>query len=667
MRFFYSLSLNTKLGAACVAIIIGLGLAVAMVNRSASNVAVNGPLFNEIIKGKDLIADVLPPPAYIIEANLYAHEIATLKDDAEREKMIESFRTCQTQYDERIEHWQANLPEGQLKEALLKQSQETAREYFRIVNEELIPATQANEFDRAEKIADEQLVKLFEEHRNAIVQVVEHANVFNEAITEDAVHQIGAFERFSWCIVGALATVSLLGSWFGARAICRRVNRVKEVAQAISAGQFDQRIAVKGSDEIDRSAKELSNASAALESSVSRTIHSMEAAMRNDYSQIIRDELPGEFDRMRKALNSMLTTLDEQRKQEARNQELERERNEQERRVAEDVQRRVSVILDVVNAVAEGRFDVEIPELGTDPVGQVGSALRTAVNSMRDALIEVRNVSSTVATAADELTAASQEISSSAQEQASSLEETASSLEEITSTVKQNSDNAQQARQLATGSRDVAEKGGQVVNDAIEAMNAINQASSKIANIITAIDEIAFQTNLLALNAAVEAARAGEQGRGFAVVAGEVRNLAQRSASAAKEIKSLIQDSGRKVEHGAELVDNSGATLQEIVASVKRVTDIVSEIAAASKEQLTGIEQVNKAVAQMDRATQSNASQTEELAGTATTLLGHAQQLSELANRFRLGNESKESASHARSTSGASGKPRRAPSRHARW
>ncbi len=183
-----------------------------------------------------------------------------------------------------------------------------------------------------------------------------------------------------------------------------------------------------------------------------------------------------------------------------------------------------------------------------------------------------------------------------------------------------------------------------MVNDAVKAMSEINQSSKKIADIITTIDEIAFQTNLLALNAAVEAARAGEQGRGFAVVAAEVRNLAQRSASAAKEIKTLIQDSVRKVENGSELVNKSGQTLSEIVSSVKRVTDIVSEIAAASKEQLTGIEQVNKAVAQMDRVTQANASQTEEMSGTSGSLLSNATQLGELVGRFKLdANETKRS------------------------
>ncbi len=293
-------------------------------------------------------------------------------------------------------------------------------------------------------------------------------------------------------------------------------------------------------------------------------------------------------------------------------------------------------LVQVLGRVAGGDLTVSVEAKSKDEVGQVAAAVRQMVEKLREILSHVGAAAAQVATASQQLSAATEQLSSGAQEQASSLEETAASLEEITGTVRQNADNARQANQVAIGSRDVAEKGRQVVVAAVEAMGEINQSSKRIADIITTIDEIAFQTNLLALNAAVEAARAGEQGRGFAVVAAEIRNLAQRSAQAAREIKVLIQDSVGKVETGSELVNKSGQTLQEIVTSVKRVTDIIAEIAAASQEQAQGIEQVNKAVAQMDQVVQANAAQTEELSSTAQSLAAQAAELQALVGRFKL-------------------------------
>ncbi len=288
--------------------------------------------------------------------------------------------------------------------------------------------------------------------------------------------------------------------------------------------------------------------------------------------------------------------------------------------------------------MADGNLTAAVEVTTTEEVGRMSGALNTALEKLRSTLQEVAESAAHSDASSRELAAAAEEISRGAQEQAASLEETTASLEQITAAVRQCADNARQASQLATGSRESAEKGQEVVSSAIAAMAEISAASEKISDIISTINEIAFQTNLLAVNAAVEAARAGEEGRGFAVVATEVRSLAQRSAEAAKEIKGLIQNSLEKVEKGSELVIRSGSTLQGIVASVKRVTEIVGEIATASAEQRTGIEQVNTAVTQMDHVTQSNSAQTQELSATARTLSGQAAQLAQLVGRFKLKN-----------------------------
>jgi methyl-accepting chemotaxis protein len=257
-------------------------------------------------------------------------------------------------------------------------------------------------------------------------------------------------------------------------------------------------------------------------------------------------------------------------------------------------------------------------------------------DNMAEVVSSVKRVAADVHRGADEISAGNANLSQRTEEQSASLEETASSMEEMTTTVKQNADNAAQANQLALAARDQAEKGGAVVSHAVAAMSGINEASKKIADIIGVIDDIAFQTNLLALNAAVEAARAGEQGRGFAVVASEVRSLAGRSATAAKEIKELIQDSVRKVEDGSVLVTQSGHTLEKIVAAVKKVSDIVAEIAAASREQSSGIEQVNRAIMQMDELTQQNAALVEEATAASQAMVEQVRGLNDMLARFQV-------------------------------
>ncbi len=304
--------------------------------------------------------------------------------------------------------------------------------------------------------------------------------------------------------------------------------------------------------------------------------------------------------------------------------------------IIRSITRPLSEALGVAQRVAAGDLTSNIEAKTKDETGLLLHALKNMNESLRKIVGEVRGSTDSISTASKQIASGNADLSSRTEEQASSLEETASSMEELTSTVRQNTENAKQANQLAAGASEVAVKGGQVVSQVVTTMSSINDSSKKIADIISVIDGIAFQTNILALNAAVEAARAGEQGRGFAVVATEVRTLAQRSAAAAKEIKELISDSVGKVADGTKLVDEAGKTMDEIVTAVKRVTDVMAEIAAASQEQSSGIEQVNTAITQMDDVTQQNAALVEEASAAAESMEEQAQNLSEVVAVFKL-------------------------------
>jgi methyl-accepting chemotaxis protein len=305
--------------------------------------------------------------------------------------------------------------------------------------------------------------------------------------------------------------------------------------------------------------------------------------------------------------------------------------------IVRSITRPINQAVAVARAVAAGDLSVEIRSQSKDETGLLLQALSDMQSGLVKVVGTVRSGSESVATASAQIAQGNQDLSARTESQASALEETAASMEELSSTVKQNADNAKQANQLAQSASSVAVQGGEVVAQVVDTMKGINDSSKKIADIISVIDGIAFQTNILALNAAVEAARAGEQGRGFAVVAAEVRSLASRSAEAAKEIKTLINDSVQRVGHGTTLVDQAGATMNEVVASIRRVTDIMGEISAASTEQSQGVAQIGEAVMQMDQVTQQNAALVEEMAAAANSLRGQAGDLVQAVAVFKLG------------------------------
>lgn len=304
--------------------------------------------------------------------------------------------------------------------------------------------------------------------------------------------------------------------------------------------------------------------------------------------------------------------------------------------VTRSITRPINTAVAVARRVAQGDLSGPVYVKTTNEVGQLMAALKTMNDNLHHIVTQVRNGTATIASASGEIARGNIDLSSRTEQQASSLEETASAMEELTSTVRENADHAHQAKQLAASTTRVAQQGGSVVHEVIDTMAAINTSSKKIADITGVIDSIAFQTNILALNAAVEAARAGEQGRGFAVVASEVRNLAQRSATAAMEIKALIEDSVAKVDNGSQLVQQAGLTMDEVVASVGSLSGIVAAISNASQEQSAGIEQVGQAIVQIDEGTQQNAALVEQSAAAAESLREQADQLMQLVSIFKL-------------------------------
>ncbi len=433
------------------------------------------------------------------------------------------------------------------------------------------------------------------------------------------------------------------------------VSEIRSIVAAANKGDFSTKMNLEGKAGYTKELSELLNQlSNTVDGAFKDTIRVADALARGDLSQKVTTEYQGAYNQVKVSVNTTADSLtqivsdiqfivlsagqgDFSVKMDLNGKQgYIKTLSELLNQLSEVTDTGLRDIMRVANSLAAGDLTQTITKDYPGLFGQTKDGVNTTVQNLKNLVNEVKVSVDTIGTASKEIASGNTDLSQRTEEQASSLEETAASMEELTSTVKQNSENAKQANQLAHSASSVAEKGGSVVHEVVGTMSAINESSRKIVDIISVIDGIAFQTNILALNAAIEAARAGEQGRGFAVVAGEVRNLAQRSAAAAKEIKTLIGDSVEKVEVGTKLVDDAGKTMEEIVNAVKRVTDIMSEISAASAEQSQGIEQVNRAITQMDEVTQQNAALVEEAAAAAESLEEEAQNLIRSVSVFKM-------------------------------
>ncbi|APW45143.1 methyl-accepting chemotaxis protein [Rhodoferax antarcticus] len=479
---------------------------------------VNGPVYQRIIQGKDLIADILPPPEYIIESYLVVLQTMSAAPD-ERQTLFDKLKTLKADYDTRRAYWLNESLEDALKNPM-NDADKSAQAFYELAFTQWIPALDRQ--DSAEVGAAFTAMQAhYALHRSAIDQVVELAtkrNAADEASAKTQAETAFSIMLATLLIVTAVAAAML---WLLARNLLRQLggepSEAVSVAQHVGAGNLNSSFSLRQGDS---------------------------------------SSLMAQLKLMQEGLRSVVT--------------------------------------------------------------------------------QVRQGSERVASASVQIAQSNNDLSVRTEQQASALEQTTASMEELSATVNQNVDSARQANQLALTASAVAIKGGKVVAQVVDTMQGINDASRKISEIISVIDGIAFQTNILALNAAVEAARAGEQGRGFAVVASEVRSLAGRSAEAAKEIKSLIGASVQRVDQGSALVGQAGVTMTEVVSSIKRVTDIMGEISAASSEQSLGVAQVGAAVSQMDQATQQNAALVHEMTAAASSLQGQAQDLVQTVAVFNL-------------------------------
>jgi methyl-accepting chemotaxis protein len=438
---------------------------------------------------------------------------------------------------------------------------------------------------------------------NAIDVLVENANAYGFSFRSEAETASESSRTALLMLAVAVAAVGMLLAFGIAHSFARPIRNAMAISEQIAAGNFAAEISTKRRDELGRLLVSLDKTQTAL-----REMHEAKERDRAQQLAILRAEV----------------------------EEERRRNNDTQTKISEEQTRVVQLLAQGLETVSGGDLTFRLSDGFSEAYKQIKDDFNTTVVRLHDTIAAIAISTRDVAQTAGEISGSTSDISQRTEEQAANLEEIASSMKDLAQTVTKNAEAAQQASTFASGTREVADRGGAVVGQAVEAMARIEESSRKISDIIGVIDEIARQTNLLALNAAVEAARAGEAGRGFAVVATEVRNLAQRSAQAAKDIKGLITNSSSQVQEGVELVNRAGASLTEIVGSIKRVVEIVSEIASSSGNQSTGIHQVNNALGQMDETTQQNSALVEQNAAAAKALQHQSQAMDERVSFFRV-------------------------------
>ncbi|MFT4182544.1 MAG: methyl-accepting chemotaxis protein [Rhizobium sp.] len=592
-----NISIAKSLIAFGVVVTMGLVGSLGLQQVALNRLKVNGPIYEQIVNGKDLVADILPPPLFVVEAYMLALEAGDFPEVAEANAA--KIAKLRRDYNERRAYWQTSSLPQTLKDQLANTVLTKSDLFWQEMNGEVLPALAAKDTAKIKDL----LVHLrdtFHRHQDAVEQLVTSSNEFLSGQEASARDEIDRWTIFS--LSAACGSILLLigGTFLLRRRAIVPLESMRAYMGVLAGGDYTRDVPhSERSDEIGAMAKSV-------------------AVFKAKAEEHRRLEAETEANR---ALS-------------------ERQRVEQEQvraREAEDIKAAVDALAGGLGQLANGNLTHRIDAAFAPALDVVRRDFNTAVEQLEDALRKVGQNAQAIAAGSNQVRSATDDLAKRTEQQAASVEETAAALEQITTTVTDSSRRADEAGRLVVTARENAEKSGDIVRRAITAMGEIEASSNEISNIIGVIDDIAFQTNLLALNAGVEAARAGEAGKGFAVVAQEVRELAQRSAGAAKEIKTLINTSGEQVKNGVSLVGHTGQALDQIGRQVEAINVNVAAIVDASREQATGLKEINQAVNTIDQGTQHNTSMVVESNAASHNLAKEAEALFNLLGRFRIG------------------------------
>ncbi|MCY6382422.1 methyl-accepting chemotaxis protein [Hoeflea prorocentri] len=579
-------------------IAIGFICAIGINTLTISKVAIGSPEYKRIIDLNEVRADIQPPPLFLVEAYmlaLEAEEIPSLFDEN-----VTRLNALEQSYYERLGHWQESNIAPELKAAIKAGVQDDGARFWQLINTRMIPAIEAGDKAALDPILIE-LHAVYIRHREDLQKIIADTQSALAAQETAAGDMVDNYQMLAFSAALIAMAMLLVGIMVIRWRVVRPIGHMTDYMGVLAAGSYNQDVPyVERSDEIGDMAQSVEVfRQAIIDGQTARDAADMERRSREEAEAGIAS-----------------------------------------RREEDDAQRR-SVIEDLstgLRSLAEGKLTVELKQPFIAEYEELRSAFNQTVKGLRETLGEVAGSTDIVQTGSTEISQAADDLSRRTEQQAAALEETAAALDEITATVRSSSVAAEEAGQMVDEAKDGTQKSGKVVQDAITAMQRIEQSSGQISQIIGVIDDIAFQTNLLALNAGVEAARAGEAGKGFAVVAQEVRELAQRSANAAKEIKELITNSVTEVGDGVSLVSETGDALQDIEQHVLRINERVAAIVTSSREQTAGLQEINTAINQMDQVTQQNAAMVEETNAACQNLTSESRKLRGLMTGFEIGN-----------------------------